>query len=225
MQIPIWKKWWSYIRDIHIESLESEHNGTLDVFITKGRYQLCTQDAIYSYDDKYDNFVKGFNQINWDQYHPKNALILGLGLGSIPYIMEHTLGKVIDYTAVEIDEAVVDLVSTYTLPRLKSYIEIICADAFIYVQNCQQQYDMVLLDVFISDKIPTKFQSEGFYEMLGQLIAPNGILMVNRLAMTTSDRQASQENFIAFSKVFPNATNVDVHNNFIFFHDRLNLNT
>lgn len=219
MKIPTWKKWLSYIREIPLEVLDSSHNGTLEVYLIKGRYQLCTANAIYSFDDKYDNFVKGFERIDWDQFHPKKALILGLGLASIPYILEHTFKKNLDYTAVEIDDAVIELASTYTLPRLQSSVEIICTDAFIFIQNCAEQYDLILLDIFVGDKIPNKFQSEHFYKMTRELISPEGILMANRLAMTENDRKRSSNNFLTFSKIFPNAVNVDVENNFIFFDD------
>lgn len=219
MRIPRWKKWLSYVREIPIETLDSEFNGTLEVLMTKGRYQLCTPNAIYSFDDKYDNFVKGFEKIDWVRFKPKNALILGLGLGSIPYILEHTLQKKLSYTAVEIDESVVDLVSTYTLPRLKSPIEIVCADAFVYAQTCAEKYDLVLLDIFISDKIPKKFETTRYYEMMEDLIAPEGLLLVNKLAMTEKDRNAAAKNFKVFQQTFPNSVSLDVDNNYIFFHD------
>lgn len=220
LAIPLWKRWASYFREFTLESLHSDYNGTLDIILSQGRLQLCTQEAIYSFDDKYDNFVLGFNQINWEQLKPKNVLVLGLGLASIPYILEKKMGKDLHYTAVEIDDAVIELASKYATPRLTSPIDIYQADGYVYVQQCKDQYDLILLDIFVSDKIPQKFQSVQFFELLDNLLTPNGIILSNRLANTKLDKEESNKNYEIFKIVFPNAKKVSVKGNYIFFSDR-----
>ncbi|MEL6944963.1 MAG: hypothetical protein AAFO82_20090, partial [Bacteroidota bacterium] len=51
--IPRWKRWWSYLSEIHIESAPNEINPHLYVSLRNGRYQLSTANAIYSYEDLY----------------------------------------------------------------------------------------------------------------------------------------------------------------------------
>ena len=90
---PFWKKILSYFFEFHIESAPSEINPHLYVSLNRGRYQLSTANAIYSFEDLYDNFFDAFKKVNLDQYPIKNVLVLGLGLGSIPLMLEKNLKK------------------------------------------------------------------------------------------------------------------------------------
>ena len=101
--IPTLKKWLSYLLEQHIESVEGNLNPSLHVSLVNGRYQLSTDTAVYSFDDLYDNFTTAFQQTNFDTFKPKSVLLLGLGLGSVPYILETTYGIKPLYTAVELD--------------------------------------------------------------------------------------------------------------------------
>jgi len=99
MEIPKWKRWLSYLMEVHLESSSSEHNEELHVSLSKGRLQLSTANAIYSYADKYENFYKTFEQVELNE-KVDDVLILGFGLGSIPYMLESKFGKKYRYTGV-----------------------------------------------------------------------------------------------------------------------------
>ena len=138
----------SYFFEFHIESAPSEINPHLYVSLSRGRYQLSTANAIYSFEDLYDNFFDAFKQIDLDKYPIKNVLVLGLGLGSIPLMLEKNFGKKYNYTAVEIDESVIYLSSKYALPQLKSNIQMICADAFAFVMQTEQKFDLICIHFY-----------------------------------------------------------------------------
>ena len=88
------KKYWSYISPVHLESIQGLENQTLSVYMSNGRYQLTTENAIYSYDDLYANFSLAFEKLDWKQFPEKShVLVLGLGLGSIPYMLEKKFKK------------------------------------------------------------------------------------------------------------------------------------
>ncbi|MBK8426044.1 MAG: hypothetical protein IPL27_08815 [Lewinellaceae bacterium] len=84
MKIPRWKKWLSHLTPITIEETASEHNPELTVALSRGRLQLLSGDAIYSWDDLYQNFIIAFDHLKIDEEPFEDVLILGLGLGSIP---------------------------------------------------------------------------------------------------------------------------------------------
>lgn len=50
---------------------------------------MCTAHAVYSYEDRYDNFVRAFKKAKLHDRKIDNVLILGFGLGSIPIILEN----------------------------------------------------------------------------------------------------------------------------------------
>ena len=193
----------SYFIDIPIEEKSSKYSGKLELILRKGRYALCTSNAVYSFDDLYINFRNSFKQIELDKYNIKNVLVLGLGLGSIPFLLEKIFKKQYNYTLVEIDPAVVDLAHKYTLNRLDSALNVICSDALEFVDSCAQTFDLVAIDIFIDDLIPAEFESLQFLENIQKLMTPNALLMYNRLTYN-EDLEAQTLHFFEskFVKVF-----------------------
>lgn len=214
--LPLWKRFSSYFSDVLLETLESEANPELYVLLRRGRIQLASANAIYSFEDLYHNFKLAFQRIDWSTFPCKRVLVLGLGLGSIPQLLEKTLGKSFSYTAIEIDETVIFLAQKYILNRLESPMEIICADASVYCSLSTEQFDLITMDVFEDDQIPENLEDLPFLENLKKRLAPEGLLLYNRLARTKSDKAqtlAFYEN--TFKKVFPNAMYLPVKGNWI----------
>ena len=216
-----WKVLLSYVYDFPLERISSPYNQELTVYLRNGRYQLCTPHAIYSYDDLYTNFSQSFHKIKVDQQPIESVLLLGLGLGSIPYILEKVFHKKYPITAVEIDEEVIYLANKYVLSDLEAPIDCICADALAYVYQNQQQYDLICMDVFRDDVIPEDFRRIEFLEALKDSLSPHGILLFNHLALTKEDRQLAAQYFNeTFLKVFPNGSYIDAHSNYVLINDR-----
>lgn len=215
MKIPLWKYYLSYFFEFHIESAPSEINPHLYVSLRKGRYQLSTANAVYSYADLYDNFLKAFQKIKIDKLAIDDVLLLGFGLGSIPYMLEKKFNKTYHYTAVEIDENVLYLANKYVLPELTAPINFIPSDAAIFVSYCQEQFDLICMDVFLDDEIPAHFESEAYLLQLKALLKPNGILLFNKLALRADDKERCEAFLPIFKKVFPNGTYLDVNGNWI----------
>lgn len=210
----------SYVSDIHLESVTSDYNESLEVLLSHDRYQLCTPNAIYSYADKYDNFRHCFAQLQFEHAPIKNVLILGFGLGSIPYMLEKKFHKVYAYTGVELDESVIYLASKYVLNELNSEIQMIHADAQIYVNQCFETFDMICIDIFIDDKIPEIFLKFDFLETVQSLLNPGGLLIFNHLSFFKSDKEkASTYYHDVFSKVFPNSYALQVSKNMMLIND------
>ena len=93
MRQPTWKIWLSYFTEIVLERGSSDPNEDLQLGLKKGRYCLSTPNAIYSFGDLYDNFSKSFQQLDIVEKNIKDVLVLGFGLGSIPFMLEKTFSK------------------------------------------------------------------------------------------------------------------------------------
>lgn len=210
-----WKRWWSYLSELHVESAASDVNPHLYVSLRNGRYQLCSANAVYSYEDLYTNFSRAFQQIKLPPDQSK-VLLLGFGLGSILHILEKSFQKKYHYTAVELDESVIYLAQKYALPQLESQVETICTDAYAYVLQSQNQFDLICMDIFLDATIPEQFQSIHFLSELKQLLAPKAQLLYNCLSVTPADRKLAQAFFEdKFKLVFPDAAYFDVEGNWI----------
>ena len=216
MKQPLWKRIKSYFVDVHIESTSSIFNDELDVLLVKGQYQLVTPEAIYSYGNRYDNFFEAFKRIDIGKYDIDSVLLLGLGLGSIPYMLEQYFKQDYSYTAVEIDEDIIYLASKYVLDDLVSEVSTICTDALHFVEIDTRRYDFVAMDVFVSDYIPEEFESEEFLSSLSNRMEDDGLLLFNRLYFFEKDKKKTKKYFeTTFKKVFPNGRYLEINGNWI----------
>jgi spermidine synthase len=210
----------SYIKDLSLEETFSEFNPHLEVLLVNGRHQLITKDAIYSYDDKYDNFYESFKKINWNKFKPQKVLVLGLGLGSVIYILEKKFKLLFDYTAVEIDSEIVRMAHKYTLRDLKSYVEVMLVDAENYLNITSENYDLILMDIFQSAKIPARFESEDFIEQLKSRLNQDGLLFYNRMNANESDKESNVIFDSNFNHIFPNCRSIPIKDNLMYVSDK-----
>lgn len=225
MHQPLWKRLLSYLTTVEIEQTSSLHNPILRLFLSKGRYQLQTPNAIYSYDDLYDNFTKAFQLLDFQKVKIENVLILGFGLGSIPVLLEKHFQKKYHYTAVEIDAEVLRLANQYVVPNIASPIEQICNDAYNFAAETDRKFDLICMDVFLDDIVPTALEADDFLHFLERMLNENGVLLFNKLAFLNKDKQIAK-NFYRrqFKRIFTEGGYLDVDGNYIlvnkadFFH-------
>ncbi|MEO6037126.1 MAG: methyltransferase domain-containing protein [Saprospiraceae bacterium] len=216
MHIPRWKKWLSHLTPLTLEATGSDMNPELTVALSKGRVQLLAGEAIYSWDDLYHNFDMAFAELKLEERQFENVLLLGLGLGSIPVLLEQKYGRDYRYTAVEWDETVAELALRYTLGRLKSPVDVVTADAEVFVAVCQDSFDLLIVDIFEEDLTPPQFETPEFLEACDELLRPGGLLLFNRLHGEAKDKVAAERFFErTFKKVFPQAWVIDTQGNWI----------
>lgn len=214
--IPRWKRLLSHFFEFHIESAPSELNPHLYVSLNRGRYQLCTANAVYSFADLYDNFTKAFRRLQPAHLPIQEVLLLGFGLGSIPLMLEKKFHCQFRYTGVEADESVIWLAGKYALPEIESPLELHCTDAYTFVFSTESRFDLICMDVFLDDQIPDEFTQTDFLEALRNLLLPGGILLYNRLSATDEDKALSRVFWEeAFLPVFPQAEKWDFGGNWI----------
>lgn len=196
----------SRIVDIPLERASTEYNPDVELHLRNGRFLLTTPNAIYSYGDLYLNFYEAFRRLKPQNRAIKEVLVLGLGMGSIPWMLEKKFGQVYNYTCVELDEVVAGWAMKYTVPALKSPMLIYTADAVPFVHTCTQRFDLVCVDLFLDEHVPDVLDDPSFTEALSGLLNKDGLLMWNRLADKGALIQRT-ENFYEtiFSKIFSDA--------------------
>jgi spermidine synthase len=222
LKIPRWKKLLSHVVPLTLEETGSEQNPELTVTLDRGRLQLLSGDAIYSWDDLYKNFLVAFEQLQLEERSIGDVLVLGLGLGSVPYMLEKVYHRKYCYTAVEWDETVAELAAKYTLSRLSSPISVVIADAEVFVQVTEEQYDMIVVDIFEDDLTPPQFETEDFLLDCDDLLRPGGLLLFNRLHGGSAAIRTITERFFErdFKAVFPEARAIDTEGNWILYYQK-----
>ena len=215
MQYPLWKKLLSYVKEISLEQTSSLSNPYLEVLLVKGRHQLVTKDAIYSFDDKYENFRVAFERTDLDKLPGHKILLLGLGLGSVIYILEKIEQKRFEYTAVEVDPVICQLCQKYTLSHIDSFVQVIPQEAMLFLEMNEEKYDLIIMDIFQSATIPQKFQSKAFLQMLASKLEPRGLMLYNRMNISSKDKQNSESFYPIMKEVFPLSTSILTKSNMI----------
>ena len=207
----------SHLIEIPVATYHSHYNSRLNVILHRGRYKLVTHGAIYSFSDLYSNFRKSFERLDWNNHPVKSCLILGLGLGSIPDMLVRKFKKDIQFTAVEIDEKVIQLAMEYVLRPKSIPVQVFTADAASFLEWHHGKYDMICSDVFIGDKIPKQLQTEAALLSMKNMLKPHGLLLYNRLSRFEPDIKNSLT-FLdeVFLKVFPEGGYLDVEGNWMF---------
>ena len=216
MKQPFWRHCLSYLTSVKIEDAESAYNPLLRVVFKRGQYQLLSANAIYSYGTRYDNFSKAFDRLDFDRLDIQDVLVLGLGLGSIPYMLETKYGKKFHYTTVEIDPEVMRLANKYVMRDMASSIEFHLSDADNFVAFSEDKFNLICMDVFLDDAVPTELEQEDFLVNLKNLLSPEGILMFNKLAFFKKDKRAAEAFFQNhFKRIFTEGVYLDVDGNYI----------
>jgi spermidine synthase len=214
MKQPLWKKFLSHFFSFSIEKTESAYSGPLEIIYSRGRYGLCTQNAMYSFEDLYLNFRESFKIVDLKKYKIQKVLMLGAGLCSVPLIIEKKQGLKLKYRAVEIDPKIIAFSKKYTLSQLQSEIALICANALDFVKNDEDNYELIIVDLFIDDIVPDTFEQKEFLLSLKKLLSPAGLLMFNRMANNEAALKKT-ENFFNkdFKAVFPEAKMLEIFSN------------
>ena len=168
--------------------------------------RLNTKNATYSYEDLYDAFYKPLKYLKVRQLRLKKVLVLGGGLASIPIMLQKKF-KQNDtvYTLVELDDAVIKLAQEFVAEKYLKNIVFYCEDAYDYVKNCNETFDLIAMDIFLDISTPNKFRSLDFLKNLERILLPNGHLIYNTLNLDEISATLSQEFYEnSFSTIFPN---------------------
>ncbi|MEY3051742.1 MAG: hypothetical protein RLY31_1527 [Bacteroidota bacterium] len=195
----------SYCYPVPVASAFSEASGELELVLHKGEYRLSTSHAVYSHGIHYTNFRQYFKRhATLLPEAPFSLLVLGFGLGSVPLILERLHGRTFTCTGVERDPAIAAWATRFTLPRLRTQVELIVSDALDFLTGNRRRFDLLVVDIFIDDQIPKPFLEEGFLRQLKTALSVSGLVLYNCLYLESQDQKATNRFFEqVFQAVFP----------------------
>ncbi|MES2779229.1 MAG: fused MFS/spermidine synthase [Bacteroidota bacterium] len=174
----------SYIWGQRLATYNSKVSGKLEVWMVNGKLVLNSAHANQSYDSLHYVFKQVFDEIQLEQQPVHHVLLLGLGAGSVPAIIEEELVMNCKITAVEKDPLMIELGKKhFDINRFKQ-LHIVLDDALHYVQNCKQQFELIIIDLFVDDHVPEPFTNESFLTDLNRLLSNEGFLLFNMIVYT-----------------------------------------
>ena len=155
----------------------SDYNGELEVTLYNGRKMLDSKNANYSFGSLQLILETGLSQVNFQNVN--SVLLLGLGGGSVITSLRNKFNYSQLIHAVELDAKVIEIAKKEFSITTSGNLKIENADAFDFVSNCTNKFDLVIVDIFIDNKVPTAFYAINFCEQLLKLMSSKSILIFN----------------------------------------------
>lgn len=149
-------------------------SGDLQVVLESGRVMLNCPTANYSYEDHYTYFRKALQQIRMRLSNVQSAVvILGLGLGSVPYALQKLYGANYPIDCVELDLDVIRLAKKYY--PFKDCLERLIihqANAKDCGMDNMRIFDLLIVDIFVDTRVPEQAHHIGFLQAQRRAVAP-----------------------------------------------------
>ncbi|MCL5101824.1 MAG: hypothetical protein M1544_00495 [Candidatus Marsarchaeota archaeon] len=181
---------------------EKYSNGARIRIIKKGPYkELLYNNTVFS------RLIEGriLTGSYWDYFLPlpsmfkdPKILVIGLGGGTIPYQIE-SVYKDARIDVVEIDEAIASMYKIFIGKPLRS--NIIMGDGIEYMSAHKNEYDIIILDAYIDDDMPSEFLSNSMIENAYFALKEKGVLAIN-YTLTSLGRARAKSLTTALAKRF-----------------------
>lgn len=118
---------------------------------------------------------------------PERVLMLGTAAGSLLHFLRHYYPEA-DITAVDIDlELVEKMLQMEVLPPADAGLTYVYDDASRFILSCEQEYDLILVDVFTGAQSPGWLLEKKYINGLYHLLSKRGAVAYNLLIDSEHD--------------------------------------
>ena len=107
----------------------------------------------------------------------RKVLMLGLGGGSWVEQYNRTFDD-LTFDGVEVDPGLIAWGKKYFYldsPNLTIHL----VDARRYLQSCRDRYDVILVDLYLGDRVPPHLATLEFFRMVKEHLTPDGVVVIN----------------------------------------------
>ncbi|ASS49596.1 MAG: hypothetical protein A3D31_02205 [Candidatus Fluviicola riflensis] len=196
----------SYFYPVTVEKRTGAYLPVLEINLRKGKYLLDGEKVNYSFGSLHTLFRHAFAEHTIDLRSTGNVLILGFGAGSVAQILQNELNLNCKITGVDVDPVVLELGKRYFDTDNYQNTRLICDDAFHFVAEDTEMYDLIVIDLFIERRVPKTFLNTRFMELVKQRLNPGGSIFFNRINDNPFQLEETNELFTAMNLVLEGET-------------------
>lgn len=212
------RKCLSYLVPINILKVKSEFSKTLEVTYNNGELVIDSLNTNYSYGSLQRILAKGLRFIGKEKIQNMNhILILGIAGGSVIKTLRTKFSYQNQITGVEIDKSVIDIANKYFQLDEIQNLDIIIADAYEFVLESTNQYDLILIDIFQDTVMPSFLFEKYFTKKIQDLTAAKGYILFNTMINKKSEQERNDQYIVQYSDGFKvtRLSKVENHNEII----------
>ncbi|MEM0542969.1 fused MFS/spermidine synthase [Flavobacterium sp. j3] len=211
----MFQKLLSYFIPITIHKQHSAVSKTLEVTWNNGELVLDSKNTNYSFGSLQRILRKGLKYIGFERIRNfENVLVLGVAAGSVIKTLVDEIkfeGKI---TGVEIDAAIVEVANNYFDLQTVPNLELVIDDAFEFVLKTNNQYDLIIIDIFQDTTMPNFLFEDFFIQRVNTLLKVDGFVLFNTMVISKKDEERNLEYKSKFGgnyslRMYPK---VEVHN-------------
>lgn len=159
-------------------------------------------------EDIWDDGVKGLAK------KPQKVLILGFGGGGAARVINRRFPQA-EIVGVEIDHVIVEIARKYfDLPQIEN-LNLVINDAVLFIKECQEKFDLILVDLYQGQKIPRECQTDEFLNDVRLLLAPEAVAIFNHL-YSRPDRIKAEYFEERLRRIFPKVSTLRSVANILF---------
>ncbi len=178
------------------KTIKSDFSGTLEITWYNGKKHLNTKNANYSFGSLQRILKFGLNNIDLNSIN--SILLLGLGGGSVIETLRSDFNYKKSITAVDIDPVIIEIAKIEFDLIENDQLKIVCEDALQFMKINKDQYDLIIIDLFIDIVMPKPFLELSFWQNVIKASSTNGSILFN--ASLEKTKSNSLNDVISFLK-------------------------
>lgn len=209
----------SYLFPITIFEKKSAISKNIEVTWNNGKLVLDSKNTNYSYGSLQRVLKKGLLYIGFEKIKAMNQiLVLGVAGGSVIKTLANEIKTKAAITGVEIDESIIEIATTYFgLDQVSNY-KTHLADAATFINETTTTYDLIIIDIFEDDNMPTFLFSANFINAIKKCLHKNAFVLFNTMLQNETEKERNTNFMHHFDKDFYNCktlSNVEYYNQLI----------
>ncbi|MEY4037995.1 MAG: hypothetical protein RIR67_305 [Bacteroidota bacterium] len=213
------RKLLSYLLPITVFKTKSNWSKSIEITWANGELVLDSENTNYSYGSLQRILRLGLKTIGFRQIRKMNTiLVLGVAGGSVIKTLNDEIqfkGKII---GVEIDPEIIKIANSYFQLNQIPNLSLLNTDAFEFVLQANDKYDLIIVDIFQDTKMPSFLFENFFTQRLCALLQEKGCILFNTMVLNEKDNQRNKKYCTEFYQ--PNfkiktIPRVEIHNELI----------
>lgn len=187
--MPIWFiQAISFIWPVTVRQFESKFSGHLFIRYFMGKKILDTRMTNYSFGGLQKVLKRSLELLPFNP-NTQNILILGFGAGSVLETIRRQHLSNAKITGVDIDEVVFSIAKEEFKIEEGSNTRFVVADATDWIKYQSGKYNLIIIDIFIIDTLPSAATEFEFIDHITRALAPEGQLIFNTIPETLPHKE------------------------------------